>query len=65
MYEYKVDVYKVKEAEDRMNELAKEDWRVITVSHNEAMGFGLIVVYERKNRLINTFFTHFCIKQEI
>lgn len=48
MYEYKVATYKVKDAEKAMNELAKEGWRVVTVSPNEAMGFGLVVTYERK-----------------
>lgn len=48
MYEYKVETYKVKDAEKAMNELAKEGWRVVTVSPNEAMGFGLVVTYERK-----------------
>lgn len=48
MCEYKVETYKVKEAEKAMNELAKEGWRVVTVSPNEAMGFGLVVTYERK-----------------
>ena len=47
MYEYKVETYKVKEAEEKMNALAKEGWRVIAVTHNEAMGFGIIVTYER------------------
>lgn len=48
MYEYKVEVYMVKKAEEAMNRLAKEGWRVIAVTHNEAMGFGIIVTYERK-----------------
>lgn len=48
MYEYKVATYKVKDAEKAMNELAKEGWRVFRVLPNEAMGFGLIVIYERK-----------------
>ena len=48
MYEYKVETYKVKAAEKEMNKLAREGWRVIEVSPNEAMGFGLVVVYERK-----------------
>ena len=48
MYEYKVGTYTVKDAEKAMNELAKEGWRVITVSPNEAMGFGVVVTYERK-----------------
>ena len=47
MYEYKIETYKVKEAAEYMNELAKEGWRVISVSPNEAMGFGLVVVFER------------------
>ena len=48
MYEYKVEVCKVKEAANLMNELAKEGWRVISASPNEAMGFGLVIVFERK-----------------
>lgn len=48
MYEYKVEIYKVKEAEAAMNKLAGEGWRVLTVSPNLAMGYGLIVTYERK-----------------
>ncbi|MCI8809595.1 MAG: DUF4177 domain-containing protein [Oscillibacter sp.] len=48
MYEYKVETYKVKEAEAFMNELARGGWRVITVSPNLAVGYGLVVTYERK-----------------
>ena len=48
MYEYMVEVYKVIDAADHMNELAKEGWRVISASPNEAMDFGLVVVFERK-----------------
>ena len=48
MYEYRVETYKVKEAADEMNKLASEGWRVIAVSPNEAMGFGLVVTYERQ-----------------
>lgn len=47
MYEYKVEIYKVKEAENKMNELAKLGWRVISVSPNMAMGYGIIVIFER------------------
>lgn len=51
MYEYKIETCKVKEAEALMNTLAKEDWRVIAVSPNTALGYGLIVTFERpKNR---------------
>lgn len=31
MYEYKVETYKVKIAENEMNKLAMEGWRVIAV----------------------------------
>lgn len=48
MYEYRVETYKVKVAANEMNKLASEGWRVIAVTPNEAMGFGLVVTYERK-----------------
>lgn len=48
LYEYKVETYKVKAAANEMNKLAAEGWRVIAVSPNEAVGFGLVVTYERK-----------------
>lgn len=48
MYEYKVETYKVKEAEVEMNRLASAGWRVITVSPNMGVGYGLVVTYERK-----------------
>ena len=48
MYEYKVEIYRVKEAENQMNELAKLGWRVISVSPNMAMGYGIIVTFERQ-----------------
>lgn len=48
MYEYKVESYKVKEAENEMNRLANEGWRVISVSPNIAQGYGLVVTYERQ-----------------
>ena len=31
MFEYKVDTYRVKEAEEEMNKLAQLGWRVIAV----------------------------------
>lgn len=49
MYEYKVETYKVKEAENEMNRLASEGWRVITVSPNVGVGYGIVVTYERQN----------------
>ncbi len=50
MYEYKVETYKVNEAASEMNKLAQHGWRVIAVSPNIAMGFGIIVTYERAIR---------------
>ena len=50
MYEYKVEIYKVKEAEEAMNKLAKDGWRVVTVSPNMAMGYGVVVTFEREKQ---------------
>ena len=48
MYEYKVETYRVKEAETEMNRLAGEGWQVIAVTPNAAMGYGIIVTYARR-----------------
>ena len=48
MYEYKVETYKIKGAEAAMNKLACEGWRVIAVSPNMGIGYGIVVTYERK-----------------
>ena len=48
MYEYKIETYKVNTAEKEMNALAGEGWRVIAVTPNQVMGFGIVVTYERK-----------------
>lgn len=48
MYIYKVETYKVKDAEASMNKLAKDGWRVIAISPNMVMGYGIVVTYERK-----------------
>lgn len=50
MYEYKVEVLKVKEAEQRMNELAKEGWRVLSVSPDVAKMYGIVVTFEREKQ---------------
>ena len=50
MYEYKVEVLKVKEAEEVMNKLAESGWRVIEVSPNMAMGYGVVVTFEREKK---------------
>lgn len=46
-YEYKVIKTKVNDAEEEMNRLAKDGWRVVAVSPNVAMGYGLVVTFER------------------
>lgn len=48
MYEYKVETYKIKGAEAAMNKLASKGWRVIAVSPNMGIGYGIVVTYERK-----------------
>ena len=47
MYEYKVEVLAVRDADYRMNVLAKDGWRVVAVTPNIAMGHGLVVTFER------------------
>ena len=50
MYEYKVEILKVREAETKMNELAKEGWRVVEITPNVAMGYGVVVTFERERQ---------------
>jgi len=50
MYEYKVEIYKVREAEAEMNKLAKDGWRVIEITPNMAMGYGIVVTFERERQ---------------
>jgi len=50
MYEYKVEIYKVKQAEEEMNRLAGEGWRVVAVMPNEALGYGMVVTFEREKK---------------
>ena len=50
MIEYKVETAKVKEAEKLMNDLAKQGWRVIAVTPNQAMGYGLVITFEREKQ---------------
>ena len=47
MYEYKVDVYKIKYSEDAMNAYAKEGWRVIAVTPDHHHEGFVDVFYER------------------
>lgn len=48
MYEYKVEVCRVKEAEGIMNEKAKEGWRVRVVSPNVGALYGVVITFERE-----------------
>ena len=48
MFEYRVEVYAVRQAEAEMNRMAADGWRVIAVSPNIAMSHGLVVTYERQ-----------------
>ena len=50
MYEYKVEILKIREAETRMNELARDGWRVVEITPNVAMGYGLVVTFEREKQ---------------
>ena len=51
MYEYKVEVYRVKDAEKEMNSLAKQGWRVISVTACSTLQWTakdtIVVTYER------------------
>ena len=47
MYEYKVEIYSVKNAEVEMNRMANDGWRVVAVSPNVAVGHGIVVTFER------------------
>ena len=48
MFEYRVEVYAVRQAEAEMNRMAADDWRVVAVSPNIAMSHGLVVTFERQ-----------------
>ncbi len=48
MYEYKVLVLSVRQSEDKLNQAAKEGWRLVTMVPNHAKGMGVIATLERK-----------------
>lgn len=48
MFEYRVEVYAVRQAEAEMNRMAADGWRVVAVSPNIAMSYGLVVTFERQ-----------------
>ena len=47
MFEYRVEIYTVRKAEEEMNRMAADGWKVIAVTPNQAAGFGIVVTYER------------------
>ena len=47
MYMYRVETYTVKKAEEEMNKMAMEGWRVIAVCPNQATCYGIGVTYEK------------------
>ena len=47
MFEYRVEVYAVRQAEAEMNRMAADGWRVVAVSPNIAVSHGLVVTFER------------------
>ena len=51
MFEYKVKTYMVKDAEKDMNILALEGWRVVSVTPNVGVGYGIVVTYERQKNI--------------
>ena len=48
MFEYRFEVYAVRQAEAEMNRMAADGWRVVAVSPNIAMSHGLVVTFERQ-----------------
>jgi hypothetical protein len=48
VFEYRVEIYTVRQAEAEMNRMAADGWRVVAVSPNIAMSHGLVVTFERK-----------------
>ena len=48
MFEYRVEIYSVRQAEAEMNRMAADGWRVVAVSPNIAMSHGLVVTFERQ-----------------
>ena len=48
MYEYKVLELAVRECERVFNQLAKDGWKLVTMSPNIAMGMGIVATMERK-----------------
>lgn len=51
MYKYKVlALTRVKDCEEKINEYAKDGWRVISLLNDRFKGAGLIVTMERSAR---------------
>lgn len=48
MYEYKVLVLAVRKCEETFNQLAKEGWKLVTMSPDIVREMGVIATMERK-----------------
>ena len=48
MFEYRVEKYYFRHAEEAMNRMASDGWRVIAVCPNQYGCAGIIVTYERQ-----------------
>ncbi len=44
---YKVETCKVKDAENLMNDLASQGWKVISIMPNHSVGFGMVITFEK------------------
>ncbi len=47
MKTYKVETCKVKDAEELMNSLAIQGWKVISIMPNQAVGYGMVIIFEK------------------
>lgn len=48
MYQYKVLTLFVNECEKKLNEAAKEGWRLAAMVPNHAIGMGVVITLEKK-----------------
>lgn len=48
MYKYKVLVLSVKECEEKLNQAAKDGWRLAAMVPDQARGMGVVATLEKK-----------------